>query len=295
MYNLKRFITRHRKELLAVVLLFLVFSLTGCTSQETITSPIKNSDSGWFQWLLVRPIAWIMQNIGNFFGDSYILGVIFTTIIVRTIAWPIYAKTNDMSLKMSLAQPELNRINQKYVTRKDPESQQRQQREIMEVYKKYGINPLGCLLPLLQMPIFLAMYQVVQRVTISGGDYHLGNQIFIGIDFSKSVFNSGGEVSTIIAGVVLSLLVGATMFLMTYLSSKKLSYQKNIPNPNSDQMAKQMRFMNMFMVIMMVFMSFGSNSLALYWLIGNLYSIFQQQINRRLSEKKYYKMKDRII
>ena len=82
---------------------------------------------------------------------------------------------------------------------------------------------------------------------------------------------------------------------MTYLSSKKLSYQKNIPNPNSDQMAKQMRFMNMFMVIMMVFMSFGSNSLALYWLIGNLYSIFQQQINRRLSEKKYYKMKDRII
>ena len=78
-------------------------------------------------------------------GGSFVFGLFFTTIIVRTLAWPIYAKTNDMSLKMTVAQPELNRIQAKYANRKDPQSQHRMQQEMMAVYKKYKINPLGCI------------------------------------------------------------------------------------------------------------------------------------------------------
>ena len=60
------------------------------------------------------------------------MGVLFATIIVRTICWPIYAKSNDYMLKMQLLNPELQRLQQKYALRKDPEAQQQMQMEMMK-------------------------------------------------------------------------------------------------------------------------------------------------------------------
>lgn len=65
-----------------------------------------------------------MVQLSNLFGGFYIIGLLITTILVRTIAWPIYAKTNDMTLKMQLMQPELNKIQEKYATRQDDRSKQ---------------------------------------------------------------------------------------------------------------------------------------------------------------------------
>lgn len=53
-----------------------------------------------------------MGTIGGALGDSYFWGIIFTTIIVRTIAWPIYAKQNSTSLKMTLIQPEMEKFKE---------------------------------------------------------------------------------------------------------------------------------------------------------------------------------------
>ncbi len=71
--------------------------------------------------------------------------------------------------KMNLAQPDMQRVQAKYATKKDPQSQQQMQMEMMQVYKKHGINAFGCLMPFLQMPIFIAMYAVVRRITLKGG------------------------------------------------------------------------------------------------------------------------------
>lgn len=254
-------------------------------------APIHSDDAGFFDWILVIPVAFLTQLFGGLFGNSFALGILFTTLIVRTLAWPIYAKSNDLSLKMNLAQPEMQRVQGKYATRKDPQSQQQMQMEMMGVYKKYGINAFGCLLPFLQMPIFIAMYSVVRRITIPGGMYaeQVSNTMFFGIDLANT--NDG------ITAIVLAAIVGATMFGLQRLAMTKPSYAKNVvnPNPQAQQSQQTMKYVSYFMVIMMMFISYQSNALAIYWIFGNLYSLTQTVINRKLSEKKHLKLKEKEL
>ena len=111
-----------------------------------------------------------MALISGLFGNSFALGILFTTIIVRTLAWPIYAKTNDMSLKMSVAQPDMQRLERKYAMRKDPESQQRKQMEMMQIYKSITLV-CGFLLNFTNAN-FPCDVQVVRRITIPGGQFY---------------------------------------------------------------------------------------------------------------------------
>src|SRR5690606_2516483 len=115
-------------------------------NQLPISTEMENTWLGYaWDWLLIIPISTVMQFFAALFFNSYAVGIFFATIIVRTLAWPIYARANDMSVKMALAQPEMNKLQNKYATRKDPASQQKMQIEMMQIYKKYGISILGCL------------------------------------------------------------------------------------------------------------------------------------------------------
>ena len=316
---MRKFITKER--LFFIIGLFvLILGLTGCsTDQATLKNGIgEYGNEDFFGWILVWPIAWVMYTIGSIIttpaGGSFVFGLFCTTIIVRTLAWPIYAKTNDMSLKMAVAQPEMNRIQAKYANRKDPQSQQRMQQEMMAVYKKYNINFLGCFAPFLQMPIFMAMYNVVNRITVptqtigTGEEatvvnsiLYLGDTSLFGVDGCLSVGVMGDNAAELwspafFIGIGLSILVGGTMWLLNHFAQKKPSYTKNTQSHNknneqANQMASTMKFMNLFMIVMMVVASLSNNGLALYWVFGNLYSIGQSFLNRYLNEKKYYKMK----
>jgi YidC/Oxa1 family membrane protein insertase len=247
--------------------------------------PISSDDATFFDWILVIPVAFVMNFFAALLGNSFALAIFFTTIIVRTLAWPIYAKSNDLSIKMNVAQPDMQRVQAKYATKKDPQSQQMMQMELLQVYKKHGINIMGCLFPFLQMPIFIAMYGVVRRITLEGGMYasNVSNTMFLGIDLAKG--------SEPIASGILAGIVGVTMYFLQKISMKKPSYVKNTakhnPNPQAMQTEKTMKFVSYFMIIIMVFASFSSNALALYWIFGNLYSLGQTLVNRRLNEKKH--------
>ena len=304
---MRKYLTKERV-MLIIGLCILVLGLTGCGgSEESYQTPLNKftDEKDIFGWLLVWPIGWVMHAIGSIFPSAnFAWGLLFTTIIVRTIAWPIYAKTNDMSLKMSVAQPEMNRIQAKYANRKDPQSQQRMQQEMMAVYKKYKISFLGCFAPFLQMPIFMAMYSVVRRITVGPTETNpailaLTDTSFFGSDLSLGVMGATGEAAAVsspefIVGIILAALVGITMWLLNYFAQKKPSYAKNTHkhnNPQGNQMESTMKFMNYFMIFMMVFAALSNNGLALYWVFGNIYSIIQGFINRYLNEKKYYKMK----
>ena len=315
-----------KKHVVMILLVFVfVLLLTGCSGADKSMLPISNpngkgvENDGWFVWILVRPIAFFIDrfSIGGVLG----VGIILTTLMVRTIAWPVYAKTNDMSLKMNLAQPEMTRIQAKYANRKDPMSQQKMQREMMAVWKKYKINPLGCLVaPLIQFPLFMAMYNAVQRypnkaytyaedakkyagetkhvctwfkhMNDAGGDLKTK---FCGIDLSKGINNITelGKISNWIY-IILPILVGITMVACQLVSQKKPSYVKKAypnqqANPQAQQTERMMKFMIVFMTAMMVFISFRSGTLALYWIAGNLYTIVQTVINRKTNEIKWEK------
>ena len=83
------------------------FSYEGFTANFEVfvtggEAPIHSKDAGFFDWILVIPVAFLTQLFGGIFGNSFAVGILITTLIVRTLAWPIYAKSNDLSLKMNL-------------------------------------------------------------------------------------------------------------------------------------------------------------------------------------------------
>ncbi|HHT55074.1 MAG TPA: YidC/Oxa1 family membrane protein insertase [Acholeplasma sp.] len=278
------------------------FEITGTTENDiefnfqirlaATEKPLNVKTATFWNWIFLQiPIAFLMALISGLFGNSFALGILFTTIIVRTLAWPIYAKTNDMSLKMSVAQPDMQRLERKYAMRKDPESQQRKQMEMMQIYKKHNISMWGCFLPILQMPIFLAMFQVVRRITIPGGQFYqsVANTKFLGTDLAN-----GG----VVAKLVFTALVGITMFALQKISQLKPSYAKKIPQQQKDgqqaqteQTMKMVSFMMIFMMIITAYVTPG-NALSFYWIIGNFFSMGQTLFNRFLNEKKYEKLQE---
>lgn len=307
---------KNKKLFLMIAIFLLLITLSSCGKEYSLEKPIREGMvNGWFTDLLVKPIACLMNVIIKICGSSYALGLLLTTIIVRTIGWPIYAKSNDMTVKMQLMQPEIDRIQSKYVTRKDPESQQKMQMEIMSCYKKYGVSMFGCLMPFVQMPLFMAMYNVAMRFTIARGTDVNGNETvskfietlengkfstkFLWMDLSKTnywPFINWKWTPENLKYIILPIIVGGTMFLQNWLATRKPKDVINRPtvkNAQQEQSKKMMMYMQIFMIIMMVVWSFQSAALAFYWMIGNVYSLFQQIIGKKLSKRKLEKLKQK--
>lgn len=283
-----------KKKIKILLLVFiLAIILTGCKSNNNpIIGYGDEGDKNFFDIILVMPISYLLNFIAQLFNGNLGVGIIFTTLIVRTLAWPIYAKTNSFSRKMQEMQPDLDRLNAKYLTKTDPASQQKKQMEMMAIYKKHKFSPLGCLTPFLQMPIFYAMYETVNRITKEGGKFASNlHSKFLGIDLA--VHSEGINFKDWI-GIIMGILVGGTMFLLQFYSQRYAKKkQPNRPRVQTTEQAtteKTMKFMNYFMIIMMALVAFTSRPLALYWIIGNLYSlaqnVFQNYLNDRHSKKK---------
>lgn len=294
----------YRKLTLVFVIGLMLFTLTGCTSiSESYEKPLNgfSDETNVFGWLLVWPIGWIMSTIGGFFNGSFGWALIFTTLIVRFISWPIYMSTTNTTYKMQLAQPDLQRVQAKYAGRTDDASKQRMQQETMAIYKKHKVNPLGCIGILFQFPIFSAMFAVIKRITVAGGDLALTNFKFLGFDLATLVTNDDGEIVRVATSVfsggignqifcgILTAIVAGTIFLQQSLSRKKASYQKNIPNKAPNPMEQNMKMIMWMSPIMMGYIASQDAGMALYWVVGNIFALLQLIYVRKKQEKQYYK------
>ncbi len=319
------FFYKHRHKLILIALCaFLAVGLSSCR-WDSSTWYVKAYTSYGQEWidlwdggkgfwntlwawpinLLSWPIAWLCSTIGKGIGNSYFWGILFTTLIVRTLAWPIYSRQNSSSLKMQLMQPEMAKIQAKYQNRKDQRSQQMMQQEMMKLYKKHGMNPLGCLGTMfLQFPIFMAMYEVVQRInatttvvvnnavsyTYSGAFALTNTKVFGLFEMNTSFFQATMWYDKVFAAVVAVLFVAMTI-LSQKLSQRPQKYQKIHPqdkNKQTDQ-GKQMKYMMIIMNVMFGFMALSNTSLGIYWLIGSIYQLFQSQVGRWINEYKWEK------
>jgi YidC/Oxa1 family membrane protein insertase len=242
-------------------------------------------------------------------GGNYGLTIIFTTILVRTAAWPIYTKTNDMSLKTKLMAPDMEKLEAKYAGKDDKESQQRKQMEMMQLYKKYGIGIGGCLLPFLQMPLFLGFFQALRRIPDTlGAEYPLDftflKSNFLGLNLFASR-TTAPEMATKIW--ILAITVGVLQVLSQVLIiiRQKLQEKKvysDVPEYRRPQQNQQNKSQNMMMnvfaiamsVMMVVFVLNNPAGLGLYWLVGNIYTMIQAQISYMLTEKRLAKLKEKI-
>ena len=221
---------------------------------------------GLWTSIFVKTLAFVLLKIGSVV-NNYGVSVIIVSLIIRLIAFPLTKKSMMQSEVMKKAQPELNRIQKKYADKKDQESMMKQNQETMAVYKKYGINPMaGCLFAFIQLPIFIAFFEAVQRTPVIFEDKFLGLQL----GTTPAV---GITTSTFYSYIILMIIIAVTTFL-----SFKMNSMTNMDDPTMKMMPYMMSGM---IIITAAFMPTG---LGIYWVTSNLFTIFQNMILKRRKE-----------
>jgi len=222
---------------------------------------------GLWTSIFIKPLAFILLLLGKTLS-SYALSIIIISLIIRLIAYPVTKKTAMQSEILKQAQPEINRIQKKYEGKQDQDSMLKQNQELMAVYQKYNISPLsGCLFSMLQLPLFIAFFEAVQRTPALFEDKFLGLQL--GTTPMVGIFTS-----TWYMYLILMLIIA----LSTYFSFK-MNMAGTSGNMNMNMMPTMMSIM---IIIMALFMP---SALGIYWVTTNIFTIFQNILVKRSKEK----------
>jgi YidC/Oxa1 family membrane protein insertase len=195
------------------------------------------------------------------------LAIIFLTIVVRVVIWPLHAKSTRTMKRMSKLQPEMAKLKEKYAD--DPN---KLNTETMGLYRKFGINPLGGCLPMfIQIPIFFGFYRMLQYAV------ELRGQGFLWVDDL-----SQPDTLTYLYGVPINLLP-VVMAISSYLQIKMTPMTGDV---------MQQRIIK-FMPFMFFFFCYNfASALALYWTTQNIFSIGQTWLMNRIPEPELKPRKD---
>ena len=215
--------------------------------------------------------------------------LLLITLLLKAITYPLVKKSYMSSAKMRVLKPKMDEINEKY---KDNDNAMMKQQEMMALYSKYGVSPMGgCLPMLIQMPIWIAMFNFVPNAIQLRGESFLWADDLSTYD---DVVNWGFHIIGI--GDHLSLfciLFSATNLIYT---SVQMKMQSNMPGQN-----EQMKMMKWMMYIMPVMFFFWFNDysagLSYYYFISLLFSVLITWVLRKTTNdekllaklEKYYK------
>ena len=250
----------------AVVKLFNMFiKYTNEESQTYSESGINNlsypaiSDIMAYGWLvfLSVPMNWLLNLFHGWFGN-WGVAIICMTIVVRALIWPLHKKSYMAMKRMSLVQPEMVKLKEKY-----PDDPQKVNMEMMKLYQKYGINPAsGCVPMLIQIPIFFAFYRVLQYSA------ELRGQPFCLWMTDLSLPDTVGHLFGVPINI-LPLIMAVTMIIQMRMT------------PQAGERSQRI-IMNLMPVMFFLFCYNFASALALYWTTQNLISIGQTALIRRL-------------
>ena len=214
-------------------------------------------DFGWFGFI-AKPLFLSLNWLNNRLVQNYGWSIVLLTVIINFLLLPLkYTSLRSMK-KMQALQPQIAAINEKYkgIGLRDPRKSEQQQ-EVMELYKKHGVNPMGgCMPMLLQLPFFFAFYKVLTvAIEMRGAEWLWVKDL------------SQPEHLPI---RILPIAMILSQFVM----------QKMTPTTSTDPTQQRMM---MLMPLIFGFMFYGlSSGLVLYWLTGNLVGILQQWFFNRL-------------
>ena len=127
-------------------------------------TPNKIKYKSLWESLFVKPLGFIILKFGYLINNMAI-SVMIIGLLIRIVLIPVQTKSIKQSENMKKAQPEIQKIEKKYANRDDNEALMAKSQETMMIYKKYGINPIsGCLLAFIQLPLFFAFLEAINRV-----------------------------------------------------------------------------------------------------------------------------------
>ncbi|MGC3995064.1 MAG: membrane protein insertase YidC [Propionicimonas sp.] len=247
---------------------------------------------------MMTPLYWAVSGIlvgfhsvltslgmGADWGLTWALSIMLLTVVIRTALIPLFVRQINSSRNMQLIQPKVKELNEKY-----GHDRERLGQETMKLYKDEGVNPMASCLPLLlQMPIFLALFYVLNSVSRTP-DAPLGYFFQSNPELAMSLHNAtifGAQLSStflpIEGGFGATQWVTATLVvLMTvvlFFTQLQLMRKNMPPEALTGQMAQQQKMMLYIFPFMYLFM--GVNipiGVLIYWLTTNLWTMGQQYI-----------------
>lgn len=231
-----------------------------------------------FDLIFVVPMTNVLIAMARAFGGNFGIAIIVFTLLMKFVTWPLTSSQYKASRAMQAIQPKMQELQKKYKG-KDPK---KLQSETMALYREAGVNPLGCLFPMLaQFPIWIALYQVIRLslgetpesfVTLSQRLYPIPFvHSAVPLDTHLLYWNLGQpDVS-----YVLPLFVGLTM----YVQQKMITPTPAVA-PATQQAMQQQQTQQMMLWMMPLMFGFWSlnvpSGLALYWAVSNLSGIVLQ-------------------
>ncbi|MFO7529049.1 MAG: membrane protein insertase YidC [Marinobacter sp.] len=202
----------------------------------------RTVDFGWL-FFISLPLFYILQWFHALVGN-WGVSIILLTVLVKAVFFHLSATSYRSMAKMRAVAPQLTRLKELY-----GDDRQRMSQEMMALYKREKINPLGGCLPILvQMPVFISLYWVLfESVQLR----HAPFMLWI------------NDLSQMDPYFILPILMGASMFLQMHLN----------PTPPDPMQAKIMKMMPLIFTVFFLWFPAG---LVLYWLVNNILSISQQ-------------------
>ncbi|MFP3897887.1 MAG: YidC/Oxa1 family membrane protein insertase [Dehalococcoidia bacterium] len=223
-------------------------------------------------WHLIigNPVLNVLIALSHILGGSFGLAIIALTVIVRLISWPLTRRQLKSTKALQDMQPKMQDLQKKY-----GKNQQKLQQEMMKLYKEAGVNPLGCIWPMLiQLPIWIALYQAIMRALATTPENLL--------DLARRLYSWGlvSEAIPLSSSFlwldlgqpdpywILAIIVGGTMWVQ----------QKMTTAPSVDpRQQSTARMMTLMMPLMFGFLTLMFPSgLALYWAVSNIIGIVTQ-------------------
>lgn len=268
----------------------------------------------YFDLILINPILNILILFYSVLSAIHIpgtlgLSIILLTVSIRLILWPLTTQQLKSTKKMAELKPHLDRIKEQHGHDKI-----RHQQEVSNLYKEHGVNPLaGCLPLLLQIPIFIALYQVLLKFVnltsqqllenINGRIYisalylkNIPDTSFLGLHLSSKP-NEWAHIGVFI--LVIPIVTGVLQFIQSKMLVPSEKPQTKVVKKGGskenmeDTMASMQSQMAFLMPAMIAFFSYGFPiGLSLYWNTFTIIGIVQQykimgagSLNKYLPEK----------
>jgi YidC/Oxa1 family membrane protein insertase len=212
-------------------------------------------DLGWFTFVAL-PMLQGLRLLHRFTGN-YGVAIILLTVFIKLLFYPLTRKSFESMRAMQKLQPEMAKIRERLQDKPDEMN-----KEIMELYKRHKVNPLGGCLPMvLQLPVFIGLYSALQNAI------ELRHAPFIGWITDLSAPDRLGSIQLPFVdhpGIpVLTLTMGVSMFVQQWMT------------PSAADPSQQRVMMIMPLMFTFMFINFPAG-LTVYWLVNNLLTIAQQ-------------------
>jgi YidC/Oxa1 family membrane protein insertase len=218
---------------------------------------------------IANPVLNVLVALSHTLGGSFGFAIIVLTVIVRLITWPLNKRQLKSTKAMQEMQPKIQELQKKY-----GKNQQKLQQEMMKLYKEAGVNPLGCLWPMLvQFPIWIALYQSIIRALATTPEnlLDLAQRLYSWDIVNQAIPLSSQFLGLDLAGqgnIILAIIVGGTMWVQQKMT------QAPAVDPRQESTSKIMLLM---MPLMFGFLSLSFPAgLGLYWAVSNVIGIVTQ-------------------